>query len=142
MQGVVDFLAVERQRLSIAKISRRHRIESVPRRDAGLLNSGAIRKVGSWKYPDGLLPIGGERLLGQIIGVNGGCAFQFTPLRMISRIVIIDAGQNSRGQSEHRVFDTEARGQRPSLQPGIVVAGVKVLQRKIAEETRLLILVA
>ena len=59
VQGVIDFLAVERGCLRVAQkyISRRCHIKRIPCSYAGLLNPCAIGEISGWKYPHCLLPI-------------------------------------------------------------------------------------
>src|SRR6185437_5086565 len=88
----------------------------IGRRDAGALKPAAIGKVGGWQQPDGLLPIGAERLLRKIIDVNRNAAGDVAVVLDVAVVVVVDAGENGRGQSEDRVLDAEPWGQRPGLQ--------------------------
>src|SRR5258708_7622012 len=105
VQGVIGFTAIQRRNWVLIEKSRGVRIESISRGDAGALNSAAIRKIGARKDPDGLLPIGGKRPLREIINVKRGVVLQLASIGVVGRIIIVDAGQNRRGQPEYRIFD-------------------------------------
>ena len=61
---------------------------------AGVLHPGAIGEVGRRQQADGLLPVAGQRLLRQIVGVDRRNAFERAAFLVERRIVIIDAGQD------------------------------------------------
>src|SRR5271154_4912107 len=95
VQGVVYFGAVERSDLIFTEKSRRCRIQKVVGGHAGLLDSRAICEIGRRKDSDSLLPIKTKRFLRQVIYVERGLVLELTPIGMISRIVKIDAGEDS-----------------------------------------------
>ena len=97
------------------------RIVAIPRAQAGVLHPGAIGEIGRRQQADGLLPVAGQRLLRQIVGVDRRHALERAAVLVERRIVIIDAGQDLRGHPEHRVLDAQARRDRPCLQIGVVI---------------------
>ena len=76
VQRVLRFVAVQRESLSAAieehGATGRVGVVSVPGAQAGVLNPGAIGEVGRRQQAKGLLPVAGQRLLRQIVGVVGG----------------------------------------------------------------------
>src|ERR1700694_5130505 len=118
MQGVLTFLAVQREVLRAARKEQcaiRIVVENVPRLQAGSLNAAAIRKIGRRQQSDGLLPVAGKGLLRKIVGMDRRRALGYGSFRVEGRIVIIDARQNGRGEPENHVLDAQSGRDRPSL---------------------------
>ena len=108
MQGVLAFLAIQRQVLhTAAKEQRAVRIvvEDVPGFQRGLLQTGAIGEIGGRQQPDGMLKIAGQRLLLEVIGMDRRQALVRRSLLVEGCVVIIDTRQDLRGHPEHHILD-------------------------------------
>jgi len=98
MQCVLCFVAVEWEGLSAAVKKQRAigrvGVVPIPGTQAGALNPGAVGEVGRRQQAQRVLPVAGQRLLRQIVGVARQKAFERPAFLAERCIVIIDAGQN------------------------------------------------
>ena len=70
MQRVLRLVAVEREGLGDRRRTARVGIETVAGTQAGVLDPGAVGEVGRRQQADSVLPVAGQRLLRQIVGVD------------------------------------------------------------------------